>query len=388
MHHRPRTVLTLILLGGVLAAPLPTQAQTGSATVVLAPVSERQLTEPGLVSREQSARFSSGTLPYSISYRVRIDKNRDSIVPSEGYIGMPQPTSCNWYGGGFLTVTLNGQDIGMTPVSSVLVAQTGSRAILDLVWHHTIATVRVRFVGLPGRDGLYCEISLDPKQEIKSLAVGLRCYPSFFTSWYKRDGARRIQTPTATIRQGEQAKLPARDHWWALYSDDVFDVAKGEGEGPCAMMYLPGQPSEVTYAPGSYAVDTTLVYPPSTRQLRLAFWDLKGATNAEALARMQAGAETTRQELEQADFTPEAVRSFDVAALQAEVDRALASPEIRNSLGRRLSEVEAWVTRYGPGLRQHDANPGLEAEETLLQSLQTYQSFIWEVRLAELISEL
>ncbi|MCE5216348.1 hypothetical protein LLH03_04860 [bacterium] len=388
MQSRLRIVLILTVLGGALAFPVATQAQTGPATVVLAPVSERQLTEPGLVSREQSARFSFGPIPYSISYRVRVDKNRNVIVPSEGYLGMPLPTSCNWYGGGFLTVTLNGQDIGMTPAGSVIVSQTGSQAILDLVWHHAIATVRVRFVGLPGRDRLYCEISFDPKQEIKSLALGLRCYPSFFTSWYKRDGARLIQTPTATIRQGEAAKLPARDQWWALYSDDVFDVAKGEGEGPCAMMYLPGQPSEVNYAPGSYAVDTTLVYPASTRQLRLAFWDLKGSTNAEALARMQAEAETTRQELEQTDFTPEVVRSFDVAALQAEVDRALASPEIRRTLGSRLSEVEAWVTRYGPALRQRDANPGIEAEETLLQSLQTYQSFIWEVRLAELLSEL
>lgn len=362
------------------------------AELSLAPARERTLTagdHKGHVFREQQANFSLGQAAYAICYKACVDKaHAPNVAPIEGYIGMPRPTSCNWYHSGFLFITLNGKDIGTTPLSSMMVAERGERAILDMVWRHEIANVRVRFLGLPDHDNLYCEIAVEPKQELKSLAVKLRCYPSYFTSWNKRDGARRIQTPATLVEQGQSVKLPAKENWWAVHYDEIFDVAKGEGEGPCAMLLFPNEPSEISFSPGSYAVGTTIAYPPETRRIHLAFWDFKGKTNTEALARLEEGAEGIREELAKLDFTPAAVKGFDVEGIHAAVKRAMKSEVVRATLGDRIEEIQEWLDKYALSLEEGVEGGGIEGEEKLLQSIDRYYSFMWEVKLAELVSEL
>ena len=279
------------------------------ATVDIDPPRERRLDSrehPGHRFTSRTANFSFGGIPYSISYQACVDPaHGGKASPLEGYIGMPQPAACNWYHSGFLFVVLDGRDIGGTPLSSMLVAESGKRAILDMVWHDPAADVRARFLGLPGRDCLFCEVAVEPRQEMKSLALRLRCYPSFFTAYHKREGARRVQTPAVLVKQGEKpAPLPAKDNGWAVYYDEVFDVAKGEGEGPCAVLVLPEAASEISIAPGGYSVETQITCPPQTRRIRMAFWDFKGRTNAEALARLRDGADAVRKELAALDFTP------------------------------------------------------------------------------------
>jgi len=341
------------------------------------------------VMHSRNAMILCGKANYGVRYGVCDDKAHGTkVVPLEGYIGMPQPSAANWYHGGFLFVVLNGHDIGTTPLSSMSIAQHEGRAILDMVWHDELASVRVRFLGLPDHDNLYCEIAIEPKQPIRSVAVRLRCYPSFFTAAYRRDGARRIQTPTALVAQGQRATLPAKESWWALYDDDVFDVAKGEGDGPCGLLLLPEEATEVSFSPGSYAVGTEIVYPAQTRRVRLALWDFRGRTNAEALARLRTGAEAVRKELAALDFTPDAVRGVDIAAMRAEVKRALASESVRKALGPKLKAVQAWLDQHAPLLEKKDPATGIEAEERLLESIDKYRDFSWEVKLAELLEKL
>ena len=248
--------------------------------------------------------------------------------------------------------------------------------------------VRIRFLGLPGEDHLMCEIAVEPKQELTSLELMTRCYPSFFTAWHKRKGARRVQTPTVVVKQGEKPKLPASEAWWAVYSDDTFDVAKGEGEGPCAMMLLPNEARDVTFLPSNYPVETRIAYPPTCRRIRLAFWDFKGKTNAEALARVQGSAEELRQRLDTLDFTPRAVTSFDFAAARAQLKKALESEAIRELLGPKVADVTAWFEQYGSGLGSSTGPPTIRTEAEVLQSIDKLTAFIWEVRLAELVSDL
>lgn len=339
--------------------------------------------------REQTGGFRFGPLDYALSWKACVDQaHGGEVSPLEGCIGMPSPTSCNWYHSGFLFLYLNGEDLGTTPLSSMLIAERGERAILDLVWRHELANVRARFAGLPGSDHLTCEIALEPKQELTSIAIGLRCYPSFFTSHHKRAGARRIQTPGALMEEGKSATLGADENWWGLYYDEVFDVAKGEGEGPCGLLFLPDEAVEITFEPGEYAVNTRIAYRPEARRLRLAFWDFKGLTNAEALARLRGSAQRVRQEVAGQDFTPAAVKSFDIAGLRVETERALKSPAAKAALGERIQEVTNWLDREAPALEQRSATGGIEAEESLLRSLDTYNSFVWEVKLAELLEAL
>jgi len=268
------------------------------------------------------------------------------------------------------------------------VAESGERAILDLVWHHSVANVRVRFLGLPEHDGLYCEIALEPKQEITSIALTARCYPSYFTSWNHRDGARRVQTPTTLVEQGQSATVPAADNWWAVYYDGIFDVPNGEGDGPCALMLLPDEGTDVSFHPQSYPVDTRITYPPDQRRLHLAFWKYPGTANAVVLADMRREAAAVRSELEATDFTPAVMRNLDLAAMRTEVERATKSEAIRGQLGDRLAEVQAWLDKSAPALQQQPAAPGIEAEEELLRSVNSYYGFMWEVKLAELLAGL
>jgi hypothetical protein len=257
-----------------------------------------------------------------------------------------------------------------------------------MVWHHPLASVRARFVGLPGQDGLLCEIALEPKAEITSITVGCRCYPSFFTAWNHRDGARRIQTPGTLIEQGTAVTVPAAENWWAIHYDEVFDVAKGEGDGPCAMMALPQEATDIHFAPQSYQVDTRISYPADVRRLHLAFWKFPGSSNAEVLARFPEQAPVVRETLETTDFRPAAVRDLDVAALRAEVEHATQSEAVKAYLGERLTEVRGWLEESGPALEPQPAAPSIGAEEKLLRSVDRYYGFMWEVKLAELLGAL
>lgn len=386
--------VTAIALGCALGAPLVAAAQEAGplAELALRPPRERNLDgpdHPGHLFREQEARFNLGRVGYTIVYKACVDPAHEGkVAPLEGYIGMPAPASSNWYHSGFLFISLNGRDIGTTPLNAMLVAERGARAILDMVWEDEVANVRARFLGLPDRDHLYCEIALEPKQDITSITVELRAYPSFFTSWHKRDGARRIQTPATLIEQGAPVTVPAADNWSAVYYDEIFDVARGEGEGPCAMLLVPDEATDIAFTPGSYAVNTRISFAPEARRLRFAFWDFKGLPNAEALARVREAGPALRDELAALDFTPAAVRAFDVAAVKAELARALQSEVARETLGERLTEIEEWLERYAPALEGRPDASGIEAETHLLQSIDRYHSFMWEVKLAELMSDL
>jgi len=381
--------LMLALCGGLLPA-----ADAPMAVVQLQEPKERRLSaeskdHPGHLFREQNAIFDLGPIDYRIAWKACVDPaHGDKVAPLEGYLGMPGPSASNWYHGGFLAIVLNGRDIGTTPLSSMTVAEnSGGRAIMDMVWRDEAADVRARFVGLPGRDYLICEITLDPVAEITSVGLKLRCYPSFFTSWHKRDGARRVQTPASLVEQGSTETLPADENWWAVYYDEIFDVERGEGEGPCALLLPPGQATEIRLAPGGYSVETAIDFPADTRRIRLAVWDYHGRTNADALASMRAGADAVRRELEQADFTPEALTTFDVALAREEVQWALGSAPARELLGDTADEIEAWLADYAPALEAATGGAGVRAQEDLLTAVSAYNDFRWQIRLSRLLVE-
>jgi len=379
-------------VAGSWALPGSARADTGEATVSLGRLEKRAAKRPdfnGYVYHNRTAHFRLGDTLYAIAYKIAVgEQDPTSLRPVEGYIGMPAPSSCNWYHSGFLTISLDGKDIGSTPLSSMLVAEDGPRAILDLVWHHEAASVRARFMGLPDSDHLLCQLTVDPKRKLSTIGVSLRCYPSYFTSWNNRDGARRIRTPSRLVAEGSSATAALAENWWAVYYDEVFDVAQGEGEGPCAMMAAPIEGAKITFAPGGYAVDTRIEFPGDTREMRFAFWEFPGVPNAQALARLRTDAAAMRAQLSSAPFTPAPVSGLDVAALRAEVRRALDSPAAREYLGPKLQDVQAWLADCELTPTGSLAASGIAAQEQLLRSVDEYYEFIWEVKLAELLDSI
>ncbi len=375
-----------------LTCCLPYLLAQESVGVSLTPPRERTLTSApheGHAFREQAATLRTGVRDYQVAYKACVDPaHAPDVAHLEGYIGMPLPTSCNWYHSGFLFLHINGRDIGLTPLSAMLLSEQGARGMADLVWHDEVADVRARFCALPGQDHLLCEIAVEPREPVASVVLKLRCYPSFFTAHHKREGARRVKTPAALVEEGEPQTLAAGENWYALYYDEVFDVARGEGEGPCAVM-LSGDPAhEITISPGGYSVETTIAYPPETRRVRLALWDFKALSNADALARLETGAATDRAALQALDFTPATIAQFDVAAVRAELQRALASAEVRELLGDRLRQAQQWLDKNAATVQGDAADLGITAQEELLQSAAEYRDLMWEIKLAEMVAEL
>lgn len=383
-----RAAILSALLCGLAAAAWTAEAPT--AVVGVEPPVDRELSGQweGQIHREMRANFGFGPINYAIRQTYRFHKDDPSkIEVGEGYIGMPAPCSCNWYHGGFLFIRVNGKDVPV-PASSMMAVESGQRAILDMVYHHQAANVRARFFGLPGEDWLGCEVTIDPTAEITKLDVDLRCYPSYFTAAYNRDGARRIQTPSTVIEQGDSQKGPLAEHWWAFYYDEVFDVEKGEGSGPCAMLVEPVEGATIEYSPGSYAVGTSISFPPETRTLRFAFWDLKGSTNAEALENVRGQSQDVLEMLQRVDLTPESIQDFDVAAVRESLEEALASEQAREALSDRIDEIQHWLNETAPKLEGNEGAPGVAAQEELLKSIDEYNSFKWEVKLIKLIYDL
>ncbi len=359
-------------------------------SVFLAPLATRALSRykghESQTLHERTAAIFTGTHRYAIRYLAGYDPRKPGrAFPLEGYIGMPGPNTCNWYHGGFLRLVLNGKDIGNAPLSSMYVAETGTRGIVDLVWSHDLADVRVRFIGLPDSDRIYCEIALEPRQELTEITVRTRCYPSYFTSHFKRVGARRIQTSGIKVKEGESIDAPASDSWWMVYYDEVFDVARGEGHGPCAMLIDPAEASSTRFAPGGYAVETLVRYRPDARRLHLAFWDFKGKTNAYALAYFRRDAHGLLQAMREIETTPEAVRSFDIDALREECSRAVANASVRARLGDKLAQVTAWLENRQSSSVEGMPTDGIRGEEQFFLNLRKFRSFSWQLRLAELL---
>lgn len=366
-----------------------TQETRPTAVAAVSPPSATTTSYPGHEGHkyiEQNATLDLGKVTYGIKYCACIDDaHAPNVGQLEGYLGMPLPHACNWYHSGFMRIVINGQDIGATRLSSMAAVESGERAIVDLVWHHEVADVRARFVGLPGEDHLYCEMAIEPKEEIRSIEARLVCYPSFFTSFYGRNGARRVKTPAALVVQDDRQVLPASENWWAVYYDEVFDIAKHEGEGPCAMMVLPSDAQEIHFHPQSYPCFTAVVFNPSARRLRMAFWDFVDRTNADVLAAMPGEAEKARRFLETADLTPAGFKLVGAAETLAEVEQALKRPNVRDQLGARAEEIEKWLSDTRPLLTDPALQQTVTGQEKLAVAVQRFNEFVWELKIAELL---
>ena len=336
----------------------------------------------------QDATLSLGPVNYMIRYNSCVDDahGENAAFPMEGgYIGMPGPSSANWYHSGFLTLSLNGKNLGSVRPSWMGVAESGTRAAIDLVWNHPVAQVRLRFMGLPGDRKLLAEFLLEPKEEIKAISIDARCYPSYFTSWNKRVGARRIQTNSLRVKEGENKQLEPKDAAWLVYYDEVFDVAKGEGEGPCAMQLDPDQVASVGVVCGDYSVETRCRIKPETRKIRMAFWDFSKQTNAMALAEVARSSGKTSSQLRTLDFTPLRLAGFDPVGVEKELTEALKSDSVRKMVGARAEEMLRGLRAIKGTMPSATRNLPIESETKLLQWCDKYEPFRWELKLAQLL---
>jgi len=332
----------------------------------------------------RTIRFRCGDEDYGIHYRACVDElHGDQVGVVEGYLGMPKPSGANWYGGGFLRIILNGDDVGTHRLASMHITERGERGGCELVWETPQATVRTRFLLTPGANHLKCEVLWTPNTEIKSGALRLLCYPSFFTAARKRDGDRHVITPRIDQIQGKSLKVDPEQDAYFLYCDTIFDPARGEGEGACAMMFLPEAVTGGSVSVGGYGTSTMLHLRPEAGRARLAFWEFPGMPNAEALAWLQQNAGRVRTELAATDFRTRLLVDFDAARCRAEVDRLAGEA---GEAGRPHGEAILTAASRVEVLQAKGRGGDWRLEKELTELLPGLERQLWQLRIQALLS--
>ncbi len=377
----------LLLLAAASHAPLAQAAEVRASDEGMKVSDVKEGKFKGHQYGNQSFILDNGLVRYVLSYHAYVDPSLGDKVlqDDEGYLGLPGPTSCNWYAGGFLFIRVNGRDIGDVRPSSIRTVENGERGMAQVLWPAPEGQVRFRFLLEPGSDYLACEVAAQPAKDLKDLSLTFRCYPSFFTGWFKRDGWRQVTGPAALVEQGKTADVdPARDSW-LLYQDTVFDVAKNpkDSEGPCALLYLPEQVQSVRVAPSSYPVTTDLTVKPAAGKVRFAVWEFPKKTNADALQRMRSGAAAVLERLRGLEFTDRSVAHFDVAKeradLEAQLARASEAAGFRKTVAPLLDQIAtALAARQGGDLA---------AEDRASQLIAQYREASWDLKFDALLSD-
>lgn len=322
-HHLSAAVCCFVMLCGLSAAEVLVD-ESGVQTSLIGPGAPPHTI--GLQRHIQTITLNTGVKSYDVRYVVAQDPAKPEVaVPGEGYIGMPGPVGCNWYASGFFDLQLNGETIGDTPIHSLTGRSSGDRGAADFVFDTPVSLVRIRFVALDGGDCLFAQVLLEPKQEITSVRVLTRCYPSAFVN----NADRHVLTPTRDLSQGERAELDIASEYWTLYYDQVYDAGfagpSQRGVGPCAMLWAPEQTESAGFTVGGYGIETAFTLAPTLREFRFIFFDYAGTTNAVAQADLQARGAALLEELSGFVFIDPAVGEWPLAEKRAEVERVLAS---------------------------------------------------------------
>jgi hypothetical protein len=342
----------------------------------------------GLQGHRQTIVMDTGTRTYGLRYVIARDpKNPQAAIPGEGYIGMPQPVDCNWYGGGFFDVQLNGQSIGTTLIHSLTGRSSGDRGTTDFVFETSQAMVRVRFVTQAGGDCLYAQVLLEPKAEITSVRVVVRCYPSAFVS----DADRHVLTPTRDLAQGERAELDVMNEWWTLYYDRIYDAGTisptHSGVGPCAMLWIPNQTEKASFTVGGYGIETMLALKPVLSDFRFVFFDYAGQKNTAAKADLRGRAQTLLQELATFAFTDPSLANWPLPQKQADIQRALAAlPEDQEA----AAQYERWAQELAAQLKlvQAGSAGAILAEANAARTIGQWERGLPALKLKALLNQI
>ena len=300
---------------------------------------------------------------------------------------MPAPSACNWYHGGFFDLILNGRSIGRSMILSQTARGGPDRGTADFVFDTPQATVRLRFIVKAGGDALYAQALLEPREEIKSVKLVIRCYPSAFVS----NSDRHVLTPLRDLKQGEKADLNPATESWLMYYDSLYDEGylgpNYTGAGGCAALWLPAEVATAGLTVGGYGIDTTFDLRPEQRDFRFVFFDYTGRKNAAAQADLRARAPELLKELAGLAFTDPGVANWPLEQRIAEARALLATvPEDKAA----PAKYERWAAALAGHLAAvREGRPGaVKAEAEAAQIISDWEQGLPELRLQALLREI
>ena len=385
MRYLVTACTAVAALSSAFAQPKPPEVLVtdyGAKTSVAGPGAPAHIV--GLQRVMHTIAMDTGVRKYGLRYVVAHDDKRPGVaIPGEGYIGMSQPSGCNWYAGGFFDLWINGKSIGSCPIHSLVGRSAGKRGYVDFAFDTPLSVVRIRFVTIAGSDALYCQTRMEPKTEIKSLRVRLRCYPSA----YVRNAERHVLTATRDLAQGERAELDLAREWWLLYYDRIFDAGhvspSRTGVGSCSALWPGNQASKVSFTVGSYGTDTAMVLNPKLLDLRFVFFDYAGKKNETAIADLRQRADGLLRELATFPFTDQSIANWPLAQKQQEIAQVLARMPDEQAAAR----YRKWATELGERLKlvQSGAAGAIMAEAAAAKIVQQWEQGLPELRLKALL---
>jgi len=271
--------------------------------------------------------LDSGEVRYTFRYSGCVDPSHGDKRPSaEGNFGMPEPTPANWYWGGFLRLLINGVDAVNYRVEDWKVTESGARGAFQAIFAHPDAEVCIRMMMLPGSRCAMARIQWKPRVgvTIKTVVAELRCYPSFFTAARRRNGERHCVTPRIDTPEPQTLQIDPATDAWLLFKDNVFDVANGEGDGPCAALLDPRTIAGGRVSVGGYAVMTTLDCRPDAGDMRVGLYDFTRWTNAQAESFLKEQGMKDHATLVATDFRPLSVQNLNIDKLRKDANQLLA----------------------------------------------------------------
>ena len=335
---------------------------------------------PGHKIEKRRITLDSGGSRYTFLLSGCTDPSHGDQHPcAEGNFGMPAPSSGNWYWGGFMKILVNGTDATLYQTGETRVLETGARGAFQVVWAHPAADVGMRLMMLPATNHVLADLTWRPRADaaVETVVIRLTCYPSFFTAARQRNGERHCQTPRMDMAQPETLELVPEEDTYLYYYDTVFDMANGEGEGPCAALIDPSTVAGGRVRIGGYAVTTDLDLRPEEGRARLAFYDFSGMTNAQAGEYLKQQAAGDMARLVETDFRPEPVRQLDTPGLAAEATRLLAdAAEDGEALKPQVDDLLSRVAELKPRADEGDWT----AEADLAELIRKSADLFWKLR--------
>ncbi len=375
--------VSAIVIGMVLTGPSSAQEPAGDVAVHDGGAKVSRATwecTPGHEVRKHRITLDSGAVRYTFMVSGCLDPSHGDQHPcNEGTFGMPDPSLANWYWGGFMKVLVNGTNATLYQAEEPRVLETGARGLIQIVWAHPAADVGLRLMMLPAGNHVLAELVWRPRADaaVETVALRLTCYPSFFTTARQRTGERHCRTPRVDMAEGQPLKLVPGEDAWLYYYDRVFDVANGEGDGPCAVLLDPSAVTAGSVSIGGYAVTTAVDLDPEAGRTRLALYDFTGLSNADAGEYMEQHAADDQARLAEMDFRPGPVRGLDVAEFTAEVTGLLAAAaEDGEALKPQVDELLARMAELKPAADEGDWTAEADLAELLLRS----PDILWKLK--------
>lgn len=236
----------------------------------------------------------SGETRYKLEYACATDASgrRLEMGQTLSELGMSEPSPANWYQGGFLDVTLEGQGLAALPAKVEPTNLPEGSAGVRIAWSHPKGQVAVCFRTFSFDPFLYVTMEL-PAATTRQ--ISLLCYPNSFQ--LPRD--RWITTPERDIQHKNDLRESVGQHErdWILYSDRAAGLVAAPTTGPCALVTLPDQVDSITVEMGkperpdwpavqNYGVLTTIAPRPGVQRLAFALMDFLPMTWMQAKSKL------------------------------------------------------------------------------------------------------